>query len=133
MARDIDSIAIPVFENKTIKYGIEEVLTKSVIDCFIKDSRLKVLDRKASESILLGEVTAYNRAPYSYDDQANVKDYKIELGIKLTYKDSAGKTLLEKQISDWHTYSAQSPEEDGIEKLCQKLADDILRGIMEGW
>ena len=129
---NIHSITIPVFENKTVKYGLEESLTKWVIDAFIKDNRLKVLDKEKAESILIGEITGYNRAPFSYDTQANVKDYKIELNIKLTYKDSTGKALLDKQISDWYAYSSNETEEAGIEKLCEKIADEIVRGILEG-
>lgn len=131
--RDIYSIAIPVFENKTIKYGLEETFTKYVIDAFIKDNRLKVVDRDKAESILIGEIVSYNRVPFSYDGQANVKDYKIELSLKLTYKDKEGKVILEKQITDWYAYSSQETEESGIEKLCEKLASDILRGILEGF
>ena len=134
VARDVSSIAIPVFENQTVKYGIEEQLTKLVIDAFIKDNQLKVLDRKSADSILLGEIIKYNRAPFSYDDQANVKDYKIELNVKLTYKKSLNdKVILEKELKDWSLYSSQKTEEEGIEELCEKIADDILKGIMEGW
>lgn len=134
VARDIHSIAIPVFENRTVKYGIEEQLTKLVTDAFIKDNRLKLLDRKSADSILLGEIVRYNKAPFSYDDQENVKDYKVDLGIKLTYKKSSGdKIILEKELRDWSLYSSQETEEDGLEKLCEKLADDMLKGIMGGW
>lgn len=132
-ARNVRSVAIPVFENKTIKYGLEEVLTKLVIDAFIKDNRLKVVDRDKAESVLLGEIITYSRAPFAYDEDANVKDYKIELSMKLIYKDKEDKVLSEKQLTDWYVYSAQDTEEEGIEKLCEKVATDILRGILEGW
>ena len=135
--RSVKSIAVPVFENKTNRYGIEESITKSVTDAFIKDNRLKVVDRKKAGSILLGEITQYSREPFSYDDQRNVKDYKIDMGLNLTYlsitvKDSSKTdTLLTKQISDWFAYSADSTEESGIERLCVKIAEDIVKLILE--
>jgi hypothetical protein len=133
MARDIHSIAIPVFENKTIKFGLEETFTKSVIDAFIQDNRMKVLDKESAESILLGEITTYTREPFSYDDQEHVKDYKIVVGMKLTYKDKEGKALSDKQVTDWYLYSSEETEEQGIDGLCKKFANDIVRGILEGW
>jgi hypothetical protein len=133
LKRDIHSIAIPVFKNKTVKYGLEESLTKHVIDAFIKDNRLKVVDKDLAESILLGEITGYNRIPFSYDEYANVKDYKIELSLKLVYKDSTEKVIFEKSLKEWYTYSSQEPEEKGIEELCKKLSVDILKGVTEEW
>ncbi|MCK4352319.1 LptE family protein [candidate division WOR-3 bacterium] len=130
---DIKSIAIPVFENQTIKYGIEEILTRFVIDAFIQDNRLKVLERKSADSILLGKIISYKRAPFSYNENAEVKDYKIELVIKLTYKDKERKTIFEKELNEWILYSSEVTEEDGIENLCTKTSADILRGIIEGW
>ncbi|MDI6840253.1 MAG: LptE family protein [bacterium] len=131
--RDIKSIAIPTFENHTVKYSIDEILTKSVISAFIQDNRLKLLDRKVADSILLGEILNYNRTPFSYDEHSNVKDYKIELTVKLTYKDKSGKTILEKELINWFLYSYDISEETGIEKLCSIVADDIIKGILEGW
>ncbi|MBI4722899.1 MAG: hypothetical protein HY769_07915 [Candidatus Stahlbacteria bacterium] len=128
---NIHSVAIPVFENKTVRYGLEEVFTKKIIDAFIKDNRLKVLDKEKAESILLGEITGYSRTPFSYDDQANVKDYKVEIMLKLTYQLLNPTNSTNRTLTDWYVYSAQETEEIGIEKLCDKFSDDIVRSILE--
>ncbi len=132
---NIHSVAIPVFENKTVKYGLEELLTKRIIDAFIKDNRLNVLGKEKAESILLGEITGYSKVPFSYDTQANVKDYKVEISLKLTYYRTPitdNRTpITDNRITDWYVYSAQETEEIGIEKLCDKISDDIVRSILE--
>ncbi len=133
IARDIHSIAIPVFGNRTVKYGIEEQLTKLVTESFIRDNQLKLLDRKSADSILLCEITKYTKTPFSYDAQENVKDYKTEISIKLIYKKSSDKIILEKEFKDWSLYSSQETEEIGVERLCEKLAEDILKKVVEGW
>lgn len=83
--RSTKSIAIPVFENETNRYGIEETMTKSLTDAFIQDNRLRVIDRKKAGTVLLGKITSYTRTPFSYDNKNNVKDYKIEMGMDLVY------------------------------------------------
>jgi len=131
--RNIKSIAIPVFENQTIKYGIEETLTKLVIDAFIQDNRLEVLDREDAESILLGEITGYNREPFSYDERAQIKDYKVEIAVKLVYKDKKDQTLWQKELKEYYLYPYEESEEAGIDSLCGELANDILKGVLEEW
>lgn len=130
-SRNIRSIAIPVFENKTVKYEIETELTKSVIDAFVQDNRLKVLDKNSAESILLGEILQYKRTTNSYDDAGDVKDYKLEFMVKLTYKDKMDKVILTKEITDWDTYLSSESEEIGITKLCNKFALNIVNIVLE--
>ncbi|HID93663.1 MAG TPA: hypothetical protein EYP60_06165 [bacterium (Candidatus Stahlbacteria)] len=129
----IRSIAIPVFENKTIKPGIEEVITQKIEDAFIRDNRLRVVAERDASSILLGKITSYNRVPFSYDENENVKDYKIEISLSITYKNKKGETLWEKELKEWTTYPVSETEEYGIEDVASKAAQDILRGTLEGW
>ena len=129
----IKSIAIPMFENKTIKPGIEEIITQKIEDAFIKDNRLKVVAEKDANSILLGKITSYNRVPFSYDENENIKDYKIEISLSVVYKNKKGETLWEKKLKEWTTYPVSETEEYGIEDVASKAAQDILRGTLEGW
>jgi len=129
----IRSIAIPLFENKTIKPGIEEVITQKIEDAFIEDNRLKVVSEKDAGSILLGKITSYDRVPFSYDENENVKDYKIEISLSIIYKNNKGEMLWEKQLKEWITYPVSETEEDGIEDVASKATEDILRGTLEGW
>ncbi len=123
-----------MFENTTIKYGIEQTVTEKIINQFVRDNRLKVYsDKKKAASILLGKITAYNNNPFSYDEKENVKDYKIEVSLELIYKDAKDNTILEKKLNEWITYPIDETEEDGIEKLAEKIAYDILQGITTGW
>jgi len=129
----IKSIAIPLFENKTIKPDIEEVITQKIGDAFVEDNRLKVAAEKDANSILLGKITSYDRVPFSYDENENVKDYKIEISLNLIYKNNKDETLWEKQLKEWTTYPVSETEEEGIEDVASKAAEDILRGTLEGW
>lgn len=134
MRGNIKSIYIPLFENTTIKYGIEQTVTEKIINAFIKDNRLKVYsDKEKAGSVLLGKITSYERNPFSYDASENVKDYKVAISIELVYKDSKEETIFEKKIDEWATYSIDETEEDGIDRLAEKIAHDILQGVTGGW
>jgi hypothetical protein len=57
-----------VFENETLRYDLEETFTKAVIDAFIEDNRLKVVDEKSADAVLLVTIQTFVRTPYSYDE-----------------------------------------------------------------
>ncbi|MDD5528574.1 MAG: LPS assembly lipoprotein LptE [bacterium] len=130
-SRNIRSVAVPVFENKTSQYELESKLTKSVIDAFIQDNRLKVLDKSNAESILTGEILQYKREVFSYDDKENVKDYKVEVMVKLTYKDKSGKVLLSKELSEYYLYQVNETEESCVDALCSKMSLSVLKTVIE--
>lgn len=132
-SREFKSIFIEVFENKTIKYGIEEKLTKAIIDEFIADNRIKIVDKQKSDAYMNGEIIEYTRKPFSYDEHANVKDYKIEMSISITVRNKEDKLLFNKKITRWLSYPQEEDEDIQIENLCKLIAEDIVKGICESW
>ena len=132
----IKSIAIPTFENESLKYGLEETFTKAVIDAFIEDNRLKIEDEKIADAILHVTIKSFERSPYSYDESENIKEYKIAISasISLAKKESEEELFKSNNFSEWATYYPLTEvEEDGIDRVAQKFSDKILRNILESW
>jgi hypothetical protein len=125
MRSNIKSIYIPLFENQTIKYGIEEEITRSVIDAFIQDNKLKI--KKKSDSILIGKILSYERKAFTYDENENVREYRIDIALNLIYKVRNGDVLWEKKLTEWTTYSSEETEENGIKDIANKIGDDTIR------
>ena len=132
----IKSISIPVFENETLRYGLEETFTRAVIDAFIEDNRLKVVDEKSADAILLVTIQTFVRTPYSYDESENVKEYKIKISanVILNKREDEEEIFKDNNFSEWDTYYPSTEvEEDGIDKVAKKFSDRILRNILETW
>lgn len=132
----IKSIAIPTFENESLKYGLEETFTRAVTDAFIEDNRLKIENESRADAILHVTIRDFERTPYSYDESENVKEYKINISahVLLQAKETEEELYKNANFSEWATYyPLNEVEEDGIDKVAKKFSDKILQNILESW
>jgi hypothetical protein len=130
----LKTIAIPVFENSTIKYGLEAEVTQKTVEAFIQDNQLKVVPEGESDAILLGKIVTYSREPFAYEATGEVNQDQITIGVDVTFKDlKEGIILVEKRITEWGTYFLDTEtEEEAISEAVEKLARKILREVIAG-
>lgn len=134
--KGVNSVAVPLFENQTEEYGIRESLTQKVVDAYVQDNTLKVVNEKVSDTILSGTITRYLREAHTFDENENVKEYKVRILVKVTLEETKKKKIIweEENLEGWGIYSAvEETEEDGKEKALQKLAEDIVNRTVKGW
>lgn len=134
--KGIKSVAVPLFENQTQEYGIRESLAEKVVDAYVQDNTLKVVNEKIADSILSGIITRYLREAHTFDEDENVKEYKTRIFVRLTLEDTEKKKIIweEESLEGWAVYSAADETEDeGKERALQKLAEDIVNRTVKGW
>ena len=91
---NIDSIAIPVFVNTTIKYRIEQRLTAAVIEEFIARTRYRITsDPLSAKALLSGEVTEFRSTPIIFSS-GGATTYAITVRLKVSLKDLTTQKLL---------------------------------------
>jgi len=132
----LGSIAVPLFENRTAEYGIRELLTEGVIDRFIKDGSVPVVNEKRADAVLRGVVTGYRRDPYTYDAAERVKEYKVTITISARLEDAAHRQVIweDEALEQWGIFEADSETEDqGKERAVAKLAEDVVNRTVKGW
>src|SRR3989442_14398460 len=88
------TIAIPTFTNRTSEPGVENFLTRAVVDAFSTNGRLRVVGPDAADSILNGEVTGYELQSIAFDPSANVRQYRLIVTMNLRYRDIKEEKLL---------------------------------------
>lgn len=134
--KGISSVAVPLFEDQTQEYGLRETLTQKLVDAYVQDNTLKVVNQKNSDSILYGTITAYLREAHTFDENENVKEYRVRVFVKATLEETKKKKIIweEDNLEGWAIYSASDEtEDDGKEKALQKLAEDIVNRTVKGW
>lgn len=130
----IESIAIPVFENETVKYGLAEPLTKQLIEAFMEDGSLRICGAKEADSILNGKIVKYEKRPFIYDEYEKVSFFKIIIRIEVQFRDRVrDRTLWNREFEDWGRYAADEDEEKGIEEAVEKLKNRLIGEIIEAW
>lgn len=138
----IKTIAIPLFKNETLEYGVEEELTRAVTEKFVSDNRLKVVGEKEASSLLLGTVKTYKRSIFSYSTGEVAQEYEVTIRVSVQFQDVSNNKIIWKEDNlqstaryfaiDMAGQKAQT-EQDGRAPAIQFLANDILTRTVEGW
>jgi hypothetical protein len=130
----IRSIAIPVFLNETVKYGLAESLTERLIEAFMEDGRLRIREEESADALLEGTVINYEKSPFIYDEYEEVSSYRVVVGIEVKLTDmTKDRTLWVRQFAEWSHYPADGEEDEGVDQTLDKLRERLIREINEGW
>jgi len=138
----IKKIAVSNFANTTVHYGIEDKLTTKVVDEFLRDGRLEVVKPEQADALLTGTIVRYSLEPVSYDAQSVIEQYKLYIGVDVTFKDQNLNAVLwtESNIHEDYTYYVTAKagqlvesENDAQEAVTDLLSRDIVRRTVVGW
>ncbi|MCX5799824.1 MAG: LptE family protein [Candidatus Eisenbacteria bacterium] len=138
----IKTVAIPLFKNETLEYGIEEEITKAVIEKFVSDNRLRVVGEKEASSLLLGTVRSYKNSVFSYSSGEVAQEYEVTIRVSVEFQDVSKGKIIWKDDSltssaryfavDMAGQKAQT-EQEGRAPAIEFLGKDILTRTVEGW
>ncbi len=132
----VQSVAVPIFENRTTEFGLAETITSGVINGFIDDNQIKVVDQAAAEAILTGAIVEYKRKAYTFDETDRVTEYIVEIWVdaELTKKDGNASVWKAERMRAFGLYKADSEDEQlGQTRAIQKLSEDILNRTIKSW
>ena len=105
----LSSVAIPTFANQTFEPGIEVPFTQGFLTEFIRDRRVKVVDRSEADSVLEGVIKSLQIYSAAYDRSGLATEYQTTVVIDLTLRKRTGEILwIEKDISESRWYKASS-------------------------
>ena len=125
---------------RTYRAHLETDITKEVIDKFINDGNLKVVEEENADLILKADLIDFLRQPVRYGaDNETVEEYRISIVCSVQVKDVG------KDVSLWQdsrvigdaTYSLSGTypgsESSTITAAVSDLARRILNRTIEGW
>ncbi|MDI6641607.1 MAG: LptE family protein [Elusimicrobiota bacterium] len=111
LPQHIRKIAIRQFVNQTTYFGLEDKLTLSVIDEFVRDGRYTVVSENDADGILVGEITHYILQPLTYGPNFEPQQYKLRILLNLYFIDKGeNKEDPSDDVTLW--------EEKALEGLC---------------
>lgn len=131
----IQTVAVPVFANKTGEPRIESLLTNAVVEAFSTNGRLRVVKREDADAVLEGEVVGYAVQSISYDSQANVRQYRLIVTMNLKLLDMRKSAVLFEEHSfrekaDFQVMNAVSQTISVEETAVRTAATEIGRAIV---
>jgi hypothetical protein len=128
----IRKVHVKIFENQTVKAGLDEIATNTVIESFRSGSSLRIVDEKSADIIIEGKISSFSKDPYTYTSNQTIIEYKITVKFSVRCIDNVKNEIFwEGDISDWSTYTTD--EDKGITGAVQKTADRLVTTILTNW
>ena len=93
----IQSIAVPIFRNRTQEPAVDSLITRAVVEGFSTNGRLRVVGSEQADAILDGEVIGYAIGSIAFDKDANVRLYRLVVTVNLRLRDLRQNTVLFQQ------------------------------------
>jgi len=105
----LTSVAIPTFANQTFEPGIEVPFTQGFLREFIRERRVKVVDRSEADSILEGVIKNLQIYSVAYDRSGLATEYQTTVVVDLTLKKRNGEILWKEiDVSESRWFRASS-------------------------
>ena len=139
------TIAVPAFINNTNEPYVDLEVTKAVVDEFIADGRLRIVDVEVADLALRGVVVRYEVTALSFTANAFVQQYKVRIVVNAILDDlKANKTIWRENnieavfISDYpvaigNISATKIVKEAAISKASQDIAWTLRSRVLEGF
>jgi outer membrane lipopolysaccharide assembly protein LptE/RlpB len=130
----INTVAVPIFRNRTTEPAVESFITRAVVEAFSTNGRLKVVSQGQADAILEGEITSYSVTSIAFDRNANVRQYRLTVAVNLRMRDVRRNTVLfhqdVREQADFSVQNAVSQTISREETALRAAAVDIGRAIV---
>ena len=139
------TIAVPAFINNTNEPYVDVEVTKAVVDEFIADGRLRIVDVEAADLALRGNVVKYEVTALSFTADSFVQQYRVRLVVNASLDDLRAKKTLWREnnieavfISDYpvaigNISATKVAKELAIKKAGQDIAWTLRSRVLEGF
>jgi outer membrane lipopolysaccharide assembly protein LptE/RlpB len=137
----LKAVAVPVFENGTTEYTLEQDITTAIVQRFVRDNHLRVVDEKSANCVVRGKVTQYKNAVFGFSNSTQAQEYRVTIAVQVTFKDLVkNREIWSDEIIRTANYYVQDvpgqparTELDGRKEAVDKIADEVLSRSVEGW
>jgi len=138
--RDVHTIAVPVFENKTLLPRIEVLITDSVIKQLQQDGTYRIANENNADAILKAEITEISRAP-ARSVRGNVlatTEFNLIMHVKYKLETSSGTVLMPSTdvvgtTSFFVGTDVTTDERQALPLAAEELASHLVTQLSEGW
>ena len=139
-AKDIKSIYVPFFENKTAEPNLEISVTERIITNLVTDNTLKVVNENAADAVLEGEIVDFKNQPFSFNQDLNAEEYHVVIKVVVSlFNRRTNEPIWEKRsfVGDG-SYFVETVEngrtfDDAVDESIREITERILNLTVQDW
>ena len=134
----LKTIAIPLFEDKTYWAGLREEFTEKVIDAFIEDNTLQVVENEAiADLVLYGTIVRLEERKSAITAGEVVRETQIWLTVQVKCMNKhTEKPLWQQTIQQFGTIEGAGTLEEKnavIQEITEIIVRDIVDKTISAW
>lgn len=137
---EVNTIAVPVFENKTVLPHIEVLVTDTVIKQFNQDGTYRIGNEHSADAVLKAEITSLVRTPARSLRGNVLATTEFNLAMHVRYKlvakngtDLVPSAEVVGTTSFFVGNDITSDEQQALPLAAEELATNLVTQISEGW
>lgn len=139
--RDVHTIAVPTFKNKTLVPRIEVLITDTVIKQFQQDGTYRIVGDDEADAILKAEIVGISRTP-ARSVRGNVlatQEFNLTLRVRYSLINRADETVLATPatVSGSTSFFVSSDivtdERQALPLATEGVATHLVSALSEGW
>ena len=144
LPKHIQTIAIPPFQNPSLRYKVEQRITTAMIDEVLRRQRaLQVVSKpEGADAVMLGTIKQFNYRGTLLDDFGRARIFEVQIIAGITVKDQTkNKVLFDNQNYVFKTeYEVTgdpnnffNEEGPAVARLARDFAKSVLTTLLEGF
>ncbi len=138
--RDVRTIAVPTFENKTLLPRVEVLVTDTVIKQFQQDGTYRIVSGEKADATLKAEISRISRSP-ARSATRNVlltSEFNLSMHVKWRLVGPDGKNLgppgeVVGTTSFFVGTDVTTDERQALPLATEELANRLVTQLSEGW
>lgn len=126
------TVAVPLFDNRSPEFGVDQRLTDAVIEAVNKDGTLKISDPGSADCVVRGALLRVEDRAGQYDARETASTFRVTLTVQAAFEDLRKKTVIwQNTFSAFGTYT--DDREAGFAEAVEKLTTDIVNRMVSNW
>lgn len=139
----IHTIAVPAFQNASLRFRVEQRFTQAVMDEILKRGRRLTVtsEPQGADAVLSGNIKSFNVAGVLLDDAGRTRVFQITITIGVTLRDQKTNQVLFDQPNFTFRGEYELPEEPAslfneedpaVDRIAREFAQSLISTILEG-
>lgn len=137
----IKNIAIPIFDDRTAEFNIQQVVTDQIRVGFIQENILKLIEGEDAHSTLYGTIKSIQDRPLVFkvgEQEESVSEYRLTLRIEVEWYDNLeNKSIFKREFTGFSEYdptgSTERTRNLALTESVNQITQDIINAILAGW
>jgi len=131
---DVESVAIPLFTDKTLEFQLKDRLQLKLIETFQEENLFKIESADRADAILNGVIISVEDQLAAVDRQERAEQTELHITVEIKFENrTTGKVILNERVYGIGFYKSVPERSAAIDQAIEQLTREITDKMLSGW